>query len=377
MSGVLLNFEVAKNIWLLVLISTFYLGLGSVQAINCTDRCNSGDECQSVINECSKRLDELNKAKDTLNNQIKIIDSQVGLTLLKIDQTQAAVSLLIKEIDSLSQKIESLDIYLNKLSAVFIKLVNQSYKTSKISPLFSFLFSNNLDSFLRQHRYVTSLQQEVRQNLLEFETTRTNFDIQKEQKKLKQNELETLEKRLKEQKQSLASQKTSKTNLLEVTKNDEKRYQSLKKAAEDELSSLLTAKLDKVFSVKQGQAIGLMGNTGYSFGDHLHFGLYNLSEGNIKSWTYFNDIDPTDYLKQHRWPMNDPITITQSRGVTKYSYLYSDKFHHGIDIVANNKVVVAVNDGVAYVYRNSGSSLGNHVKVFHPDGKMSLYLHLQ
>jgi murein DD-endopeptidase MepM/ murein hydrolase activator NlpD len=70
-------------------------------------------------------------------------------------------------------------------------------------------------------------------------------------------------------------------------------------------------------------------------------------------------------------------SITQCRGNTKYSYLYSDHFHHGVDIVSSNKTVRAVNDGVAYFFRNPNSSLGNHVKLFHPDGKMTLYLHLQ
>lgn len=51
----------------------------------------------------------------------------------------------------------------------------------------------------------------------------------------------------------------------------------------------------KVFEgakVKQGQALGLMGNTGYSFGQHLHFelhvGRWNMSKSNA--------VDPLKYL---------------------------------------------------------------------------------
>ena len=45
-------------------------------------------------------------------------------------------------------------------------------------------------------------------------------------------------------------------------------------------------------SVKQGQALGLMGNTGYSFGQHLHFELHVGRWNGSKS----NAVDPLQYL---------------------------------------------------------------------------------
>jgi hypothetical protein len=216
-----------------------------------------------------------------------------------------------------------------------------------------------------------------RQNIEKDETMQQIKKNKKQELSIKQEQLNVLEKNLVVQRTDLLSQKTAKNKLLAITKNDEAKYQKLKAQAEQELSSLLAAKFVGKREVKQGEIVGLMGNSGYSFGDHLHFGLYNLSEDNIASWSYTNDIDSSQYIKDHIWPMSGNIDITQGRGKTPYSYLYADRFHHGIDMVSQNKSVMSVNDGVAYFYRNANSSLGNHVKIFHPDGKMTLYLHLQ
>ncbi|KKS87902.1 MAG: hypothetical protein UV62_C0021G0001, partial [Parcubacteria group bacterium GW2011_GWC1_43_11] len=67
---------------------------------------------------------------------------------------------------------------------------------------------------------------------------------------------------------------------------------------------------------------------------------------------------------------------TQCFGHTPYSYVYAGNFHHGLDIVDTaDRTVRAIDDGVAYFYR--GNSFGNNVRIFHSNGKMSLYLHLQ
>lgn len=344
----------------------------------CSDgRCDDPSQYDVYIKELGDKINTLSKAKDTLVNQINYLNTQIQLTLIKITQTENSIKTLEGEIESLTVKIGSLDIYLNQLSSAYIQQINQNYRLQRRNSQLEFLLDGNFNGLLQRYKYIASVQKSSQETLINIETVRTNYDLQKVAKEKKQKELETLQKSLANQKISLANQKASKTGLLEITKNDEAKYQSLKKAAENELISLLKARFTGKRSVKKGEALGTMGNTGYSFGDHLHFGLYELREEDLSKWVYTNDIDPSPYINTHGKPMDDPIEITQNRGNTKYSYLYADRFHHGIDMVSGNKTIRAVNDGVAYFFRNEGSSLGNHVKLFHSDGKMTLYLHMQ
>jgi len=370
------------------LLLLFLLLFVTVRPAICQDATVT--DLQTKINEYTQKLSALAQAKDTLANQVNYLSSQIELTALKINQTETSIKILEKEIQQLTVEIGKLDVSLNQLTTNFISQVVQSYKLQKRIPPLSVFLNPSFNSFYQQYKYLSTAQANSRELMFKLETTRTNFDIQKATKQKKQQELSILEKQLADQKVNLANQKASKNNLLITTKNDEAKYQQLKRAAENELSSLLAAKFVGKRHVAKGEALGLMGNTGYSFGDHLHFGLYDLREENLSSWTYQRDIDPLDYLAQHRWPMdginsinqlcaenNRTSCITQKRGQTPYSYLYADRFHHGIDMVSSSKTVFAINEGEAYFYRDNKSSLGNHVKLFHPDGKMSLYLHLQ
>lgn len=337
-------------------------------------------DLENQINVLSTKILDFAKAGDTLKNELAKIDATYSQTELKIKQTELSIKTLTQDISILNQDIAKLDQSINQTTLYLLERIKQSYRLSKKMPPYAFIFSNTFNDYLTQHKYISIVQLNNRENIEKDETMQQIKKNKKQELSNKQDQLTVLEKNLVIQRADLVSQKTSKNKLLIATKNKETEYRKQKEEAVNELESLRTAIFEGTKVVKKGEALGIMGNTGYSEGAHLHFGLYILSSKNVENFNYFNDIDSSQYLKDHIWPMSGEIKVTQGRGHTPYAYKYSDHFHHGIDMWTENKIIYATDDGIAYFFKdkypNQKIGNGNHVKLFHPDGKMTLYLHL-
>jgi len=196
------------------------------------------EDIQNKITEYTQKLSELGTAKNTLANQIKILNSQYDLTLLKITQTENSIKNLEKEINNLTVEISNLNDQLNQLSSLYVIQIIQNYKLQKRVPPFAFLISSKLNNYLEQYKYVSNVQKASQNSLINMETVKSNYDIQKTEKTKKQQEMETLQTTLATQKTSLTNQKTAKDQLLATTKNDEKKYQQLLTAAQSQLAAL-------------------------------------------------------------------------------------------------------------------------------------------
>lgn len=406
------KFLVATITSALILCSIFFIIAipSQVKAQTSADIDQQLQEKAKQIEELQARLNDVKKQGNTLKSQLTFIDGQTKLTELKIDQTNYQITKLNKEVIELENRIGRLSTSVDKLSEVLLDRIIKTYKYSNVGPIDLLFSSENFSDLLTRIKYLQVVQANDKKVLYQLQATKTNYHDQKVDKEARQIEAEKLKTQLEKYESQLASQKLEKEKLLNAVKNDEAKYQARIADLQHEISQIQSAAKFLINTepkhVARGDVVGLMGNTGYSSGAHLHFGVYNakslseynyysnyenpsavLSSTNIQWWEAPNCNDSAgSYVGKQigsgswNWPLDTgDLKITQGFGDTCYSgHLYGGKPHPAYDMVNNsNKIVKAVEEGQAYFCRNCTGDGGNGVFLFHPNGKMTLYWHLQ
>lgn len=407
--------------WLLFFSATLFLISFLAKPIAifaaCDEVCDQEDygekkQCTEQKKSClEEQLAQTQKQKQTLSSTISLISDKISLQQVQIYQTENEISQLEKQIESLQERITGLNVSLDRLSALLVERIRNEYKQSRVTPLTVFSASENVSDFFKQYKYLRQAGKQTATAMQRAETQRLAYDEQKLLKEEKQEEVEKKRSLLQSQKAVLDKQNQEQKYLLEITNNNEKQFQKLLEEARKELAQIQSAASIVIrdgneIAIKQGESIGTMGNSGYSFGSHLHFGVYKYSIEEFQSigewgWYYSNYINPLEKLQNFSvlwdtscsndpsgqqssgsgswtWPMKNQ-RVTQSYGSnTCYNYLYGNKPHPALDLVAiGDPTVYAVADGKGYFCRNCLGDGGNGVFVFHDDGYMSLYWHLK
>lgn len=378
---------------LLLVILLISLGTSpvSAQETNLTDK-------KKEIEALQAKLEEIQGQKQTLSKTISYINTKIQLAQKQIENTEAEIGVLEEEVVALSGKIVVLDTNLETLSNILVNRINTTYKKAVATePVYLLLTSDGLSDFLKRYKYLKVGQKHDRQVMYELEKARTNFDEQKKDKEEKQLELEAAKKKLEVQKTSLAQQQKEKQAALQLTRNDEAKYQEELKRATAELEAIQSiiagkGKETEVGSVAEGDTIAsvIAGPSACSSGAHLHFEVVkNGAHTNPAAYLSGKDIiwdnkpdEPFGFSGSWRWPVNDPIRITQGYGMTFYAgtlRYYGGSPHTGIDMINNNKNydVKAVKAGK--LFRGAigcGGGTLRYVRVQQDEGIDTYYLHI-
>jgi len=343
------------------------------------------------IEEYTQKIKELQVKASTLSNQIAQFDAQIRLTELKISQTEEQILLL-------GGRIDQIEVSLSDLEEAFNTRAVESYKISRINNAAYLLFSTeDVNKTLAKTYYLQKIQ-EADNNLLE--KLKNAKEVYKEQK----GDLEELQEVLGVQKEELDSQKTAKNNLLSLTRNDEKKYQSLLSQARAEfeaIQAIIAGKGDEseIGHVNAGERIAsiIQGPSCNSSGSHLHFIV--ARGGNTENpFNYLKPIDhqncsgpgecspgdPFNPSGSWDWPINAPVKFSQGYGSTWavqntwVGRIY--QFHNGIDINnEGNSEVKAVRSGTLYrgSYTGANGCRLRYVRVKHDENDIeTYYLHI-
>ena len=346
-----------KNcVWALLPLIFFLIPLVTVLGQDTINK-DEVEELEEKIEKYEEKIDELQGRAKTLANEIEYMNSQISLTELKIQNSVAKIRKTEEEIRKLAGDIEDLKVRILKLEKsidyqkeVLSARIRERYKSRDENAMVVLFGSATLDTMVQKVEYLKAMERYDNKLLVEMGDTKTRYDMQKNLFEQKKDEEEKLKIQLLNEKANLdtykgnlVGQQEEKKRLLEVTQNDETKYQSLLSEAQRELNQIVGAAgallNTESREVKKGEMIGIQGNTGYSFGAHLHFGVYrysSLEEINGWNWYYSDYVDPLKKLKSKSvywntgcesagtrkvgngdwdWPMSSP-TISQGFGVT-------------------------------------------------------------
>ncbi len=372
--------RIFKKLGLILLVITFLLIPFKTSAQSTGDKLN---QLRGQIEQYEKEISRLRSQANTLSNQIAQFNAQIRLTTLKIQETQEKILLL-------GGRIDQLEVSLEALTKAFSSRASETYKMVRLGdPLIFLISAPDLTSVVSRYHYLQRIQEADRDLLMRLQKAQGVYQEEK-------TDQEDLQEQLEIQKTNLNSQKIAKANLLQITKNDERRYQNLIAKARAELEAIQAIIAGKgeeteVGSVGEGARIAsvIPGSSACSTGGHLHFevvqGGAHQNPANLlisKSVEWDNAPDgPFSFSGSWQWPLNDPIRITQGYGMTYYASVlnyYGGAPHTGLDMVnENDHTVKAVKPGT--LYRGAigcGGGTLRYVHIKQGDGHDTYYLHV-
>ena len=201
-----------------------------------------------TASEVRQQMDDTNSQIETIDKEIKALSSQITQTSQEkntlanaIKELNLTKSKLVKEREVIQKKITATGLMINTLSgdivekesiisiskeslSQMIKDLNQSEEVPLLEKLLS---ANNFSIFSRDYNDVLSLNEKIRQNILEISSQREELLSTKTLKVDEQQNLNTLKQNLVQKEQVVAVTQKEKDSLLSATKNKEAEYQKM------------------------------------------------------------------------------------------------------------------------------------------------------
>lgn len=308
-----------------------------------------------------------------IQDRLGQIEKNVATVNAKKAEIEGQIKRLGEEAAKLLPELEAKNREYKAKQQTLSKAMVFDYKTPRRNGVLLLAEEGSISTSLNKFTYVGSVERQLEDLTRDAEQARDDMDAKKRELDLKKSGQAVARLQLKSLEASLAQQNLEQRELL-ANKSNEAAYLAEKIKRSREVQEQILKGGNAIWGtfsngarVKQGDAIGFEGSTGFSTGCHTHF---SVIEGN--RWT-----NPEAFWNVLRKPDGK---LMQAFGMTEFaqSGAYGGDIHNGLDVAQGcGKPVRAAADGtIIRDNRTDGSGFGHYVMIRHDNGLITLYGHM-